>query len=71
MVTLHEEQSGLPRTQLRGLVARLERIRAGALHDALVSRAHTTIAQIRRTRSACAAIPCGVADPADTMTPVR
>jgi hypothetical protein len=70
MVTFHEEQSALPRVQLRGLLARLERIRAGALHDALVARAHATIARIRSTQSARAATPRAVTDPADTATQV-
>jgi hypothetical protein len=64
MVTFYEEQHALQRAQLRGLLARLERVPAGALHDALVARAHTTIAWIRSTQSARVATAQAVADPA-------
>jgi hypothetical protein len=52
MLTWHDESAAGPRAQLRALFVRLERVRAGAVHDVLVARARANIATIRATRSA-------------------
>ena len=61
MTMTHDEKFSVQRERLRALLTLLEVVPTGARHNELLERAHSTIADIKRTRAAQASTPPGSA----------